>query len=93
MLDSESNASASRRHAGFQVHRSHPVESLEGPRGSVTEAVNHRLSSVVCNCESLAIVVLVQAYDRECEEKELTLVESGPYRSESDDPGKPASWC
>ena len=60
---------------------------MEGPRGSVTEAVSHGLSSAICNCENLAIVVPIQACNREHEEKELTSVGSGPSRLETDDRG------
>ena len=60
---------------------------MEGPRGSVTEVVSHRLSSAICNCENLAIVVPIQVCDREREEKELTSAGSEPCRLETDDRG------
>jgi hypothetical protein len=65
---------------------------MDGPRGSVTEVVSRRFSSVICDCEILSIVVQIQACDRECEEKELTSAGSGPCRSDLDDQGKPTSW-
>ena len=67
-LDPRSNASTTYKNVWFPVRRPHlGVESMEGPRGSVTEVVSLGLSSAVCNCETLAIAVSIQAHDRECE--------------------------
>ena len=58
--------------------RSHlGVESMKGPRGSVTEAVSHRLSSVICNRENLAIAVSIRTRDRKCKERSSHGLEVG----------------
>ena len=42
---------------------------MEGPGGSVTEAVSYRVSSVICNREILAIAASIRTRDRKCKER------------------------